>query len=71
MPEELVFMIVAIVAICTIGSIFSKLFENKNRVSNSDMAEIRADLNDLKKNVEEMKEYITDLYIQQHDQRLK
>jgi hypothetical protein len=70
-PEELAFMIVAIVFITTVGGIFQKKYDNKNKVGNADLAKIHADLEELKKSVAEMKEYITDMYIQQHDQRLK
>lgn len=65
--------IVIIVAIQTIGDIVKKKYESKNRneVSEEVLAQIQVDLNALQKSVNEMKEYLTDLYIQQHDDRLK
>ena len=44
----------------------------KNRgASKKELTQIHADLNELKKGLAEIREYITDMYIQQHDQRLK
>ena len=71
MPESLVFMIIAIVLITTIGGIFRQKYDTKGKAGGGDLAQIQADLEELKKNVAEMKEYLTDLYIQQHDQQLK
>lgn len=61
--------IVVIVAIQTIGDIVKRKYEFENRtdVSQEALAQIQADLNALQKSVDEMKEYLTDLYIQQHD----
>ena len=65
--------IVVIVAIQTIGDIVKRKyeFENRTEVSQEAFAQIQADLNALQKSVDEMKEYLTDLYIQQHDEKLK
>ena len=65
--------IVVIVAIQTIGDIVKRKyqFENRTDVSQETLAQIQADLNVLQKSVDEMKEYLTDLYIQQHDEKLK
>ena len=65
--------IVVIVAIQTIGDIVKRKyqFENRTEVSQEALARIQADLNALQKSVDEMKEYLTDLYIQQHDEKLK
>ena len=65
--------IVVIVAIQTVGDIVKRKyqFENRNEVSQEALAKIQADLNALQKSVDEMKEYLTDLYIQQHDEKLK
>ncbi len=65
--------IVVIVAIQTIGDIVKKKyqFENRNEGSQEVLTQIQADLNALQKSVDEMKEYLTDLYIQQHDEKLK
>ena len=65
--------IVVIVAIQTIGDIVKRKdqFENRTDVSQEALANIQADLNALQKSVDEMKEYLTDLYIQQHDDKLK
>ena len=74
--EVIVFIglfIVVIVAIQTIGDIVKRKyqFENRNDVSQEALTQIQADLNALQKSVDEMKEYLTDLYIQQHDEKLK
>ena len=74
--EVIVFIglfIVVIVAIQTIGDIVKRKyqFENRTDVSQEALANIQADLNALQKSVDEMKEYLTDLYIQQHDDKLK
>ena len=75
MPElgAIAFMVIAIVAITTIGKIVKTKyqFENRTEVSQEALAQIQADLNALQKSVDEMKEYLTDLYIQQHDEKLK
>lgn len=65
--------IVVIVAIQTIGDIVKRKyqFENRTDVSHEALAQIQADLTILQKSVDEMKEYLTDLYIQQHDEKLK
>ena len=65
--------IVVIVAIQTIGDIVKRKyqFENRTDVSQEVLAKIQSDLNALQKSVDEMKEYLTDLYIQQHDEKLK
>ena len=73
---EIVFVglfIVVIVAIKTIGDIVRRKyqFENRTDVSQEALTQIQADINGLKKSVDEMKEYLTDLYIQQHDEKLK
>ena len=71
MPAEVAAMVVLIVAITTIGSIFKKRYDRKQGASPEALAQIQADLNELKKSVAEIREYITDMYIQQHDQKLK
>ena len=70
--------IVVIVAIQTIGDIVKRKydfqkdqFENRTDVSQEALTQIQADLNALQKSVDEMKEYLTDLYIQQHDEKIK
>ena len=65
--------IVVIVAIQTIGDIVKRKyqFENRTDVSQETLTQIQADLSALQKSVEEMKEYLTDIYIQQHDEKLK
>ena len=74
--EVIVFIglfIVVIVAIQTIGDIVKRKyqFENRTDVSQETLAKIQGDLNALQKSVDEMKEYLTDLYIQQHDEKIK
>lgn len=63
--------VVVIVAIQTIGDIVKRKyqFENRTDVSQEALTQIQADLNAVQKSVDEMKEYLTDLYIQQHDKR--
>ena len=65
--------IVVIVAIQTVGDIVKRKyqFENRTDISQDTLTQIQADLNSLQKSVDEMKEYLTDLYIQQHDEKLK
>ena len=65
--------IVVIVIIQTIGDIMKRRyqFENRTDISQETLAQIQADLNVLQKSVDEMKEYLTDRYIQQHDEKLK
>ena len=65
--------IVVIVAIQTVGDIVKRKyqFENRTDISQEALTQIQADLNALQKSVDEMKEYLTDLYIQQHDEKLK
>ena len=65
--------VIVIVVIRTIGDIVKRKyqFENRTDVSQEALAQIQADLNTLQKSVDEMKEYLTDLYIQQHDEKLK
>ncbi len=74
--EVIVFVglfIVVIVAIQTVGDIVKRKyqFENRTDISQDTLTQIQADLNALQKSVDEMKEYLTDLYIQQHDEKLK
>ena len=74
--EVIVFVglfIVVIVAIQTVGDIVKRKyqFENRTDISQDTLTQIQADLNSLQKSVDEMKEYLTDLYIQQHDEKLK
>lgn len=74
--EVIVFVglfIVVIVAIQTVGDIVKRKyqFENRTDISQDALTQIQADLNSLQKSVDEMKEYLTDLYIQQHDEKLK
>ena len=65
--------IVVIVAIQTIGDIVKRKyqFDNRTDVSQEALTQIQADLNALQKSVDEMKEYLTDIYIQQHDEKIK
>ena len=69
MPVEVAFMVVAIVAITTIGGILKKRYDYKRIANPEALAQIQADLNELKKHVAEIREYVTDLYIQQQDRR--
>ena len=60
----------SVLLIATVGDIIRKRIEHKSKASQNERARLQADLNDLKKSVDEMKEYFTDLYIQQHNQML-
>ena len=66
-------MVVTIVAINNISGVLKKKyqFNSGDKVSQEALTQIQADLNALQKSVDEMKEYLTDLYIQQHDEKLK
>ena len=61
--------VIIIVVIQTIGDLVRRRyqFENRTDVNQETLLEIQADLKMLQKSVAEMQEYLTDLYIQQHD----
>lgn len=59
-----------VLVIVTIGDIIRKGVERKGKASRNEQVQMQADINALKESVDEMKEYLTDLYIQQHDQKL-
>ena len=61
---------VSILVIAIVSDIIRKQIEYKRKASQNEQARLQADLNHLKKNVDEMKEYLTDLYIQQDNQSL-
>ena len=61
-------MIVLVVVV--VSDIIRKRIEYKGKASQNEQARLQADINNLKKNVDEMKEYLTDLYIQQDNQSL-
>ena len=63
-------MVVMIVIVATIGDIFKKRYEYKG-ANREALSQIQADLNELKKHIVEIREYITDIYIQLSDQKLK
>ena len=73
---EVVFLIglfiIVIVVIQTIGDIVKRKyqFEDRTDISQETLAQNQADLNALQKSADEMKEYLTALYIQQHDEKL-
>ena len=69
MPEGVFAMVVLIVLITTVGGIYRKKYQSGSNVSEDALAQIQAELNELKKSVDEIKEYVADLYIQQHDQK--
>lgn len=69
-PAEAFGFTMSVLVIATVGDIIRKRLEHKNRASQNEQARLQADFNDLKKSVDEMKEYLTDLYIQQHNQTL-
>lgn len=60
----------SVLVIATVGDIIRKRVEHKSKASQNEQARLQADINDLKKHVDEMKEYLADLYIQQHNQTL-
>jgi predicted nucleic acid-binding Zn-ribbon protein len=60
--------IVCIVGISVFGKVGLNWVKNRRRkVSNKDLANIQADLDELKTQVNRIHEYITDIYIQQYD----
>ena len=61
---------IVIMGFAVISDIIRKKHEHK-KVGRKESSQIQADLNELKKNVAEIREYVTDLYIQQHDQKLE
>ena len=68
--EEAFGFTMSVLVIATVGDIIRKRIEGKGKASQNEQARLQADINGLKKHVDEMKEYLTDLYIQQHDQKL-
>ena len=69
-PGETITILVFLGAIVAITAILGNTFKNRG-ASKKELTQIHADLNELKKGLAEIREYITDMYIQQHDQRLK
>ena len=60
----------SVLMIAIVSDIIRKRIEHKSKASQNEQTQLQADINDLKKNVDEMKEYLTDLYIQQDNQTL-
>lgn len=69
-PGETIVTLAFMGVIVAITAILGNTFKNRG-ASKKELAQIHADLNELKKGLVEIREYITDMYIQQHDQRLK
>ncbi len=69
--DEAIVVIVAIVMFVVINEIIRKRFDHKRGASQDTLTQMQADLNELRKSVAEIREYMIDLYIQQHDQKLK
>ncbi len=68
--ESILLMVVLIVAITTVGDIIKKRDALAgSKTDRDELAQIQADLNELKKRVIEIQEYVTDLYIQQDNQK--
>ena len=67
--EEALGFTMSVLVIATVGDIIRKRVEHKSKASQNEQARLQADINDLKKHVNEIKEYLTDLYIQQHDRK--
>ena len=53
-----------VLVVVIVSDIIRKRIEHKNKASQNEQARLQADINDLTKSVAEMKEYLTDLYIQ-------
>ena len=60
----------SVLVLAIVSDIIRKRIEHKRKASQDEQARLQADINNLKKNVNEMKEYLTDLYIQQDNQSL-
>ncbi len=60
-----------VLVVATVGDIIRKRIEHKGKASPNGQEQMQADINALKKSVDEIKEDLTDLYIQQHDDKLK
>ena len=60
----------SVLVIAIVSDIIRKRIEYKRKASQNEQARLQADINDLKKNICEMKEYFTDIYIQQDNQSL-
>lgn len=61
----------AIIAIAVISDLIRRKIERKDKAGKADSVQMQADLNELKKGMSEIREYVTDLYIQQHDKKLE
>jgi len=61
----------AIIAIAVISDLIRRKIERKDKAGKADSVQMQADLNELKKGMAEIREYVTDLYIQQHDKKLE
>ncbi len=72
MQSGLVFVVIlaAMGFVIAMTAVLGETFKNRG-ASKKELTQIHADLNELKKGLAEIREYITDMYIQQHDQRLK
>ena len=68
--EEAFGFTMSVLVIATVSAIIRKRVEHKGKASQNEQARMQANINGLKKSVDEMKEYLTDLYIQQHNQTL-
>jgi len=69
--DDILVFTIAIVVIVVISEIIRKRFEHKGRVGQKEWTQMQANLNELRKSVAEIREYVVDLYIQQNDQKLK
>ena len=74
-PNQVFGFAIAIMAIAVVGNVLRVWFEHGGKASKKEVAkrmeEMQADLKELKKRVGEMQEYVTDLYIQQDDRKLR
>jgi len=62
---------VAIIGIAIGADIARRIFSgDESKRNRGEQAQIRDELNELKKSVAEVREYVTELYIQQHDQKM-
>ena len=62
----------AIMAIAVISDLIRKKIEHKGKkAGKTDLVKIQTDLKELKKGMAELREYVTDIYIQQHEKKLE
>ena len=61
---------ISVLVIAIVSDIIRKRIEHKSKASQNEQTRLETDIRDLKKNVDELKEYLADLCIQQNNQSL-